>query len=34
MIATVLATLNVGRAKDENGNEIIPKVEYYESNFR
>ena len=34
MIATVLATLNVTRARDAQGKEIIPKVEYYESNFR
>jgi len=26
--ATVLATLNIGRAKDENGEEIIPSGEY------
>ena len=34
MIATVLATLNIARPRDPSGKEIIPKVEYFESNFR
>ena len=33
-MASILAAFSIVKDVDENGNEIIPKVEYYESNFR